>query len=259
MIVNCPNCSANLQLDDAKVPERAFTVRCPKCQHIINAQPPAPDRSALGAGEAPAMAGSRFERNAPASAVKLDPVAGENNAARLEAPVTDTGEVLRLLASLLQRSMATEAAKVGGRLSWEMRSALVCVTPMQRDQVARLLAEKHYEVFTADNTTQAIERMREERMDVLVLDSEFDPVEQGAIFIKREINALRPAQRRRLFFVLLSPSARTGDTHAAFVNHVNLVVNAAELERLPQALERSLRDFNDFYRDFNQALDVTAL
>ena len=40
MIVTCPNCTARLQLDGAKVPARPFSVRCPKCQQIINAQPP---------------------------------------------------------------------------------------------------------------------------------------------------------------------------------------------------------------------------
>ncbi|MCA1849798.1 MAG: zinc-ribbon domain-containing protein, partial [Acidobacteria bacterium] len=32
MIVVCSQCTTRLQLDDAKVPSRPFTVRCPKCQ-----------------------------------------------------------------------------------------------------------------------------------------------------------------------------------------------------------------------------------
>src|SRR5205085_9955481 len=70
MIVTCPNCTTRLQLDKAKVPARPFSVRCPKCQQIINAQPPvaqsqrdalaavgnlpASSRSQQGAGLAPA-------------------------------------------------------------------------------------------------------------------------------------------------------------------------------------------------------------
>ena len=57
MIVTCPNCTMRLQLDKAKVPARAFSVRCPKCQQIINAQPPAAQsqRDALAAvGDLPA-------------------------------------------------------------------------------------------------------------------------------------------------------------------------------------------------------------
>ena len=39
MVLTCSQCNARLQLADAKVPARAFTVRCPKCQASINAQP----------------------------------------------------------------------------------------------------------------------------------------------------------------------------------------------------------------------------
>ena len=47
--------------------------------------------------------------------------------------------------------------------------------------------------------------MRENRLDVVLLDQDFDAAEQGAAFVTREVTILRPAQRRRLFFVLLSP------------------------------------------------------
>src|SRR2546423_13479049 len=62
MIVTCPNCTMRLQLDKAKVPARAFSVRCPKCQQIINAQPPAAQsqRDALAAvGDLPASSRSQ--------------------------------------------------------------------------------------------------------------------------------------------------------------------------------------------------------
>ena len=121
-----------------------------------------------------------------------------------------------------------------------------------------MLAENDYEVYVAEDTSQAIERMREVQMSVVILEAEFDPIEQGAAFVTREINALRPTERRRLLFVHLSPTARTLDSHAAFVHNVNLVVNTADIEHLPHALERATRDFKELYRDFNAALNVTT-
>jgi CheY-like chemotaxis protein len=129
---------------------------------------------------------------------------------------------------------------------------------MRREMVARLLAESDYEVFVAEDTSQAIESMREEQLDVVILEAEFDSIEQGAAFVTREVNALRPMQRRRLMLVHLTTTARTMDTHAAFVQNVNLVVNIADLEHLPYALERATRDFNELYRDFNAALNVAS-
>jgi CheY-like chemotaxis protein len=136
---------------------------------------------------------------------------------------------------------------------------LICVTPARRDAVAKVLAESDYQVFVAEDTAQAIESLRHERMDVVLLEPEFDPVEQGAAFVTREVNLLRPAERRRLFFVQFSSTARTLDMHQAFLHNFNLVVNASDVENLPHALDRSLRDFNDLYRDFNKALNVADL
>jgi response regulator RpfG family c-di-GMP phosphodiesterase len=124
--------------------------------------------------------------------------------------------------------------------------------------IARALAADNYQVFVADDTTQAIERMREDHMDVVILEPTFDAVEQGAAFVTREVSIMRPAERRRLFFVHLVAAARTLDAHAAFVNNVNLVVNPADLEILPQAMERAMRDFNELYYDFNNAFKATA-
>ena len=96
-------------------------------------------------------------------------------------------------------------------------------------------------------------------MDVLVLESGFDPVEQGFAFVMREIKLMRPAERRRLFFVFITPNARTMDLHAGFLNNANLVVNPADIERMPEALEVSLRHYNELYREFNRALDVAPI
>ncbi|MCA1555574.1 MAG: zinc-ribbon domain-containing protein, partial [Acidobacteria bacterium] len=49
MVIICQQCDARLQLDDTKIPARSFTVRCPKCQQIINAQPPAEQTGEQGA------------------------------------------------------------------------------------------------------------------------------------------------------------------------------------------------------------------
>src|SRR5437763_10738453 len=95
MIVTSPNCPTRLPLDEAKVPARPFSVRCPKCQQIVNAQPPAADstqRDALAAvGGVPASSRPQQESGG-ASVLREGPAAQ---------PAAE-GEVLRLLASLLR-------------------------------------------------------------------------------------------------------------------------------------------------------------
>ena len=85
------------------------------------------------------------------------------------------------------------------------------------------------------------------------------PDEQGAAFVTREVHVLRPADRRRIFFVSLSSSKRTMDGHTSFLSSGNLVVNFTELAELPDILDRSLREFNELYKDFNAALNLAPI
>jgi len=255
MVIICQQCTARLQLDDTKVPARSFTVRCPKCQHMINAQPPAltPGESgAVGLGGSTSTTNSRFERPRPAPAYKPEQ---ESGASTQDPATAGHEEAAQLLASLFQRAMGAASKSTQGR-DLGHRRALICAASEHRFAVARALVENGYEAFVAEDTTQAIERMREDQMDIVLLDPQFDPQEQGAAFIRREVSALRPAARRRLFFVHLLPDARSGDQHAAFVNHANLTINPTEIEEMPYVLERAIRNFNELYRDFNRALQV---
>lgn len=256
MIVTCPNCTTRLQLDGAKVPARPFSVRCPKCQQIINAQPPAQvsQRDAVAAGgDVPASTRPQPE-TAAATATPIQ--------AEVPAAPEAHEDVLRLLASLLRREAAGDAApNAGGRSTrdWERRRALVCAGSAFGGDAARALGQSGYDVSVAADAAQAIERMREEHLEVLVLDPEFDPRAQGAVTVGREVIAMRNAERRRLVFVLLTNTARTGDAHAAFVAGVNLIVNMREVADLPRALEKNIRDLNELYRDFNRALGLAEL
>ena len=254
MIIVCPTCSSRLQLDEAKVSSRPFTIRCPKCNSNVasGSTNSAVEQSAVAVGGSPATASPRFEQPTPAPLYELERTENEANASATE-------KLVELLSGLVNQPGGLQVNAEGVRPSWNPRSALICVSEENRDSVARNLAENGYQVFVAEDTRQAVERMRENRLDVVLLDPRFDPVEQGAVFITREVNILRPTQRRRLFFVLLSPSARSMDSHAAFLNNVNAVINTNEIGELPQLIEHRVRQYNELYKDFNKALRVPAL
>ena len=258
MIITCPNCTTSLQLDKAQVSSRPFTVRCPKCQQIINAQPPSASqpRDAFAAvGGLPAS--NRSPHDSSAAPVLDEAADGGPQAAR-----AGEGEVLRLLASLL-RGGGVEGAGPKGALRrhsvWEGRRALVCSGSAYGEQVMTSLGGAGYQVFAAENAEQAVERLREGGVDVLALDPEFDAARQGAACVAGEVASLRMPERRRLVFVLLSDKVRTGDAHAAFLAGANLVVNLSEAAELPRALEKNIRDLNELYRDFNKTLGLAAL
>lgn len=255
MIIVCPTCSTRLQIDDEKAPSTPFTVRCPKCSTSINsgAISPASDQSALAVGDSPSTTRYRFDpaRSAPTFELEPESVKGSQD------PPAD--DAVKLLLTLLRQSGANLSSDDSPLNPWSRRKVLVCAGETYREGIARRLAENNYQVFVAEETRQAVETMRSNQLQVVVLEGQFDPAEQGAAFVVREINVLRSSQRRRLFFVLLSPSLRTMDAHAAFLNNVNAVVNLADLEELPQILDVALREFNELYKDFNGALSLAAL
>jgi predicted Zn finger-like uncharacterized protein len=253
MIIVCPKCSTRLQIDEDKSPNRPFSVRCPKCSHTINSGPasPATEQSAFAVGGSPATDHPRFE---PSTARAYEPA----TSAPANGPgVTD--DSVRMLLDLLSKGSVQNVDGPTARPSWDKRKVLVCTSEPYREHIARKLTQSGYQVFVAEDTRQAVETMRANKMDVVLLDPQFDPAEQGAVFVIREINVLRPPQRRRLFFVLLSPSLRTMDAHAAFLNNVNVILNVNDIEELHRVMELALREFNELYRDFYTSFGLTAL
>ena len=164
-----------------------------------------------------------------------------------------------MLMDLLSKGAPGANENPTARPAWSKRKALICASETYREGVARKLTDSGFQVYVAEDTRQAVETMRASKMDVVMLEPQFDPAEQGSVFVIREINVLRPAQRRRLFFVLLSPSLRTMDAHAAFLNNVNAIVNLSDLEELPRIMDIALREFNELYREFYSAFSLTAL
>lgn len=250
MILICQKCSTHLKIDDDKSPQRPFNVRCPKCNNTVSSGPASPvlEQSALAVGGSPATDQPRFEQS---SARAYEPVAAN------EMPSNDAA--VRMLMDLFSKGTGSRNDNPNARPTWDKRKALVCVSEAYRDVVARKLTQSGFQVFVAEDTRQGVETMRANKMDVVLLEPQFDPSEQGAAFVIREINILRPPQRRRLFFVLLSPSMRTLDAHAAFLNNVNAIVNINDIEELPRIMEVALREFNELYRDLYTAYNLTAL
>jgi len=255
MIVVCPKCSSQIQVSQSDS-ERSSSIRCPKCNITLKpvTASPASEKGALTVGQSPATDQHRFKPRVPAPLFEL----GKTGPGEVPvSPASSVEDMSQMLANLLRQQGGNMA--VAPPTSWNPRQALVCTAEIYREAIAKQLTRNGYQVFVADNTEQAVDRMRENQLQVVLLDSDFDSAEQGAAFVIREVNVLRPAQRRRLFFVLLSPLQRTMDAHAAFLHSVNAVVNFKDVDDLFGILEHALREYNDLYKEFNLALKLEAL
>src|SRR6266516_5258249 len=179
MVVTCSNCEARLRLDDAKVPSRQFKVHCPKCKAEIDVRPQAssPDASSsmpvLDEMTPPSGNASPFEPPVVAppfrSVVQLDDAESHGH----PKPAPDLNDIARLLTSLQNNESNSNRHPSKQRPALYRRKVLVCASPEYREIAAQALAARDYEVFIAENTPEALGRMREDKMDVLILDANF--------------------------------------------------------------------------------------
>jgi predicted Zn finger-like uncharacterized protein len=234
MIIRCDNCSVSLQLDEAKIPTGAFSVRCPRCQNLLRVKK---DASGRGLSTVDQLAASQA-------------AAAQGDTAGFAARESDVqiNSALRSLMTALQ----TDTGATAQEDQQKPRRILLCLGE-HADKTARLLAAAGYKVYVAETPAQANERLRDGKTELLIFSPDFSPDLGGAAVIQQKANAMYSSERRRLFLISLEDGGTTMNAHDAFLRNLNLIVNTNDLEQLPLILERALGDYNDLYGYFNRA------
>ena len=227
MNATCSQCGMGLTFDTGRLPADPFNVLCPRCRQSVTVMPPPK--------EEPKLPGAPADQPAAASAASADPLRG--------------------LAELLSSAFKHQPQQPRVELDkWKRRRMLFCVEDaVLRDQLRSALDPARYEVTVAESVTEAGELFHDSRSDVLVLSPGFDPDHQGGAAMMMNVGKLTAQQRRRTYLVLISPQLRTLDTYLAFANGANLTVHPEDAESFQSIFERSIRDFNEMYKPYNQA------
>lgn len=243
MIIRCDNCSVSLQLDESKIPNGNFTVRCPRCQNMLRA-----NKDAKGTGSATAQ---QLEANKPA------PPATEGTQQFAEKQSEfEINSALRSLLSALQSGKG--ALDTSDDLSEKPRRVLLCLGS-KKDEVAKILTESGYRVYLAQTPAQANERLRDGKTEIVIFSPDFAAEFGGAAILQQKANAMYSSERRRLYLVSLEDNGTTMNAHDAFVRNLNLIVNTSDIPQLPLILNRAVLDYNDLYHYLNQGLGVEPI
>lgn len=241
MIIRCDNCSVSLQLDETKVPTGNFTVRCPRCQNLIRVAPGAKNASPV----------KQLQENAPAPAVKegTQEFATKENEFQINS-------ALRSLLSALQTE--NKVLDTNDEADEKPRRVLLCLGA-KRDAVAKILVEAGFKVYLAQTPAQANERLREGKTEILIYSPDFAAEFGGAAMLQQKVSTMAAAERRRLFLVSVEDNGTTLSAHEAFLRNLNLIVNSNDVPQLPLIMNRALRDFNEIYRYYNEAVGAAAV
>ena len=222
MQAQCPLCSTRIQIDDTKVPDRPFKVRCPKCQATISlpgrtpeAPPPEPAAAEPEPPRAPAPPTS-----APPSAPPPPPSpAVVARRERLEAGTSDA-----LVA--LSGPVAPHLQQALQRLGYNVDSA------EDVEEGARLLEQGVYEV--AVTARAAAEPGRPETLAQRMLRLPIDA-------------------RRRVFVILVGEEFRTSDGTQAWAAQADLVVHPADAGRCEHLVRSAMAERKRLYQPFVDA------
>jgi predicted Zn finger-like uncharacterized protein len=206
----CPQCSTRIQIEDAKVPDRPFKVRCPKCQHVMTLP---------GHGQAPAPA--------PAEPTPPPP----------PPPAPETPEPVLSQAALerAERAAAGERDAIialGGPTAEALQKALEHLgfhVDLVEDieEGARLLEQGVYEV--AVTSRAGAEPGRPETLAQRMLRMPLDT-------------------RRRVFVVLVGEEFRSGEGTQAWGVQADLVLHPSDIARAEHLVRATMTEKKRLYQ-----------
>ena len=140
-----------------------------------------------------------------------------------------------------------------------LRLALVCEDAAERQGVIKpALEQVGFTMVAAKNATEAIERMRRDTYEIVILDEQYQGATPLDNPVLTTIRAMSMSARRYMFVVLLGREFKTFDNMMAFTRSVNVVVNVNDLPHLPAILRKGVADNNEFYRVMRGVLQDTG-
>ena len=256
MQANCTNCQQRIVLDDAKVPDRAFSVKCPKCQTVVRF----PGKGAAPVVSAPGT--SSFASNLPAGAYPAAPptsafpaypnapaaasaAAPGSAPAPLAAEAATSEEMRATMMAQIRREMSIGEGKMVGR-------AMVALTDRaQAGAMALPLTRLGYQVDTVENAEEGARLLEQGVYDLVVATR--SPAAAGRESLYQRLNRLSPDRRRRIFLVIVGDEFKTGEGTQAWAVMADLVISSRDIPTADAALLPALSERTRLYQVFVDA------
>jgi predicted Zn finger-like uncharacterized protein len=221
VIAQCPQCATKVQIDDAKVPDRPFRVRCPKCQGLISLA----GRGAADATPAPAP-------EAPPPAPDAPP-----------APAPDAGPDPFATAAAVARREKLEQGQ---------NDALVALSGPAAGQVRSALERLGYRVDAVDDVEEGARFLEQGVYELAATAREAAPAGRPATLAQR-ILRLAPDARRRVFVILVGDDFRSGDGTQAWAAQADLVLATSDAHRCENLIRATMAERKRLYQPFLDA------
>jgi predicted Zn finger-like uncharacterized protein len=216
---NCPSCGNRIAVDDAKVPDRPFQVKCPKCQSMV-----------------------RFPGKAAAETAAPPPPADEPIAAP---PAAASDEMRAQMMAQIRREMHSGPDTSGDR------GLIALPEKSHAGAMTLVLTRLGYQVDTFDDPAEGGRLLEQGVYDVVVTARIAGTAMKESLY--QRIARLGGDARRSLFLVLVGDEFKTGDGTQAWACQADLVVNSREAAASDSVFRSVFAERNRIYQVFLEA------
>jgi predicted Zn finger-like uncharacterized protein len=255
---NCTSCAQRIVIDDAKVPDRPFSVKCPKCQTVVRfpGKGAAPVVSAPGTGSFDTKLPTGAYPASPTSAYPAYPAAGvpavagpvsTPSAPPAAAPSVEppSEEFRASMMAQLRREMSHGDGKMVGRAMVGLGDRI------QAGAMALPLGRIGYQVDTVDNADEGARLLEQGVYDLVVATRAAATAGRESLY--QRLNRLSPEGRRRLFLVLVGDEFKTGDGTQAWAVMADCVIASRDIPTADAVLLPALAERTRLYQVFSDA------
>lgn len=218
MQAQCSQCSSRIQIDDSKVPDRPFKVKCPKCQAVMTL----PGRSAEAGAAAAAPEAAAASAPAAPTYVPPPPPPTAAAVARRERAAESQNDAIIALSGPAATALQTALVGLGFNVD----------AVEDIEEGARLIEQGVYEVAVTART----------------------PPEPGKPeSLQQRLLRLGSDARRRVFVILVGEEFRTADGVQAWVTQADLVVHPNDAARCDHLIRATMAERKRLYQPLNDA------
>jgi predicted Zn finger-like uncharacterized protein len=241
----CPQCAQRIVIDDAKVPEKPFAVKCPKCQTIVRL----PGKAAAPAPE-PVLS---FEEPTVPNPPAVAPVSAPAPVA-VAAPTTEAGASIlhEEMRAQMMAQLRREMSGPGAEPSSHERALVSIPDRSQAAAITLILTRLGYNVDSVEEHEDAA-RFVEQGAYAVAATTRAAALGGRTESLYQRITRLSPDQRRRLFVILVGDEFKSGDSVQAFATVGDLVLNSRDAGGADNILRSVMAERKRLYQVFVDA------
>ena len=214
MQAQCPECSTRIQIDDAKIPDRPFKARCPKCQHVMTL----PGRA-------------------------QDPRASTSPIPPVPPPSPEAPPPPMLSPAALERAERAAAGE---------RDAIIAVSGPAAEALQMALEHLGFHADAVDDVEEGARLLEQGVYEVAV--TSLGVAEPGRPETLAQRMLRMPLDtRRRVFVVLVGEEFRSGDGTQAWAVQADLVLHPSDTARAEHLIRATMTERKRLYQPLEDA------